>query len=140
MLVGADFTTWRLLESDGKLKATSSTGGDLIRYLNRLEPHSVVNIVGLISFENLRVHGSKQLLIGLSRLVEAQVLQVVSRVRLIQRIVAHDVLVTREPLGSVIPVRDEFILQTLLVVVESIGHVQSFRRSVVQCEVLRLAV
>lgn len=74
MLVGTNFTTWRLLESDGELKATSTTGGDLIWYLNRLKPHSIVNIVGLISFENLRVHGSKKLLVGLSRFVEVQVL------------------------------------------------------------------
>jgi hypothetical protein len=49
-------------------------------------------------------------------------------------------LVTREFLGSVVPVGNEFILQTLLVAVESIGHVQSFRRSVVHSEVLSLAV
>lgn len=58
VLVGTNFTTWRLLESNGVLLATSSASRDLIGNLNRLEPHRVVLVVSLVLSEDLLVHGS----------------------------------------------------------------------------------
>jgi len=140
MLVGADLATRGLLESDRVLLATCSASRDLIGYLDGLKPHGVVDVVRLVSLEDLLIHRGEESLIGNSRLVEAQVLKVVAGVRLVKRVEANYPFVVRESLGSVVPVGDEFVLETLLVVVESIGYVQSFRGSVVHSEIVLLAV
>ena len=110
MLVGANLSTRGLFKSNRVLLATSCSSRNLVRHLNRLKPHSIVDVVRLVALEDLLIHGSEESLISNSRLVEAQVLEVVAGVGLIERIKTHHVLVVRESLGSVVPVGDEFVL------------------------------
>jgi len=108
--------------------------------LNRLEPHSVVGTVSLVTFKDLFIHRGQQCLVSNSRLVELQILEVVSGVGLVQGIIPDDIFVSREFLRCVIPVRNELILKSIVVVVERISNVQRLRRSVIHGEVVLLAV
>lgn len=93
VLVRTNLTTGRSLKSDGVLLTTSSASRDLIGHLNRLKPHGVVDVICLVSVKNLLIHWSKESLVSNSWFVEVQILEVVSRVGLVKRIITNHKLV-----------------------------------------------
>jgi len=58
MLVRANLATRRLFKSDREL-FTNNASRDLVRNLNRLKPHSVVDVIGLVRVKDFLVHGSQ---------------------------------------------------------------------------------
>ena len=59
---------------------------------------------------------------------------------LIQWVVSNDIGVSSEASRGVVPVGDEFVLKTLLVIVKSTPEVEALLRGVVEPEVFGLAV
>jgi hypothetical protein len=65
--------------------------GDLIRDLNRLEPHGVVVTLGsLIFLENLGIHRGKKVGVNCSGNVKGRVSEVVSWVGLVQGVKSYN--------------------------------------------------
>ena len=64
----------------------------------------------------------------------------VAREWLIERVITDNILVSSEAGGGVIPVSNELVLKTLLVVIESLPKVEAFLCSVEFTEILSLAI
>ena len=133
---GANFTTWRGLESNWEHKAPSET--EFVREGDGLEPHLLCSIMALVLFVDLGVHRSQVLLVHVSRDKEHWVSGRVGTVRFVQRIVTNNVWVVGEAGRDIAPIIDELILDTLFIGEESTEGSHRLLCHVIPVEVLRL--
>lgn len=94
MLVAANLSTWRGLETDSK--DVSFHDSHLIREGNRLEPHLLVGIVRLVLLKDLRIQRSQVLLVHMTRHEEHGVSCGVCREWLVQWVISHNIWILRE--------------------------------------------
>ena len=138
VLVRADLATRRLLETD--LEDVSTLEANLIWEGNGLEPHLLLIIVGLSLLEDLLVERRKIGLVEVAGDEEHRVLGGVTGEWLVKRVVADNVLVLGEASGNVVPVVNELVSDTVLVVEEVSEGSHRLLGHVVSIEIAGLAV
>jgi hypothetical protein len=95
VLVRANITTGRRLEANWE-DQTAEVRDD-VRMHNWLEPHERVLVICLVLLVDLFIHRGEELLVNDSWDLVLPVLEDVAGQRLVQRIIAHNVRVLREP-------------------------------------------
>ena len=95
VLVRANITTRRRLEANWE-DQTAEVRDD-VRMRNWLKPHERVLVICLVLLVDLLIHRGEEFLVGDSWDLILPVLENVAGQRLVQRIIAHNVRVLREP-------------------------------------------
>lgn len=134
----ADFAARRSFKSN--IENITAIERDSIREDSGLKPHLLRRVVRLVFLKDALVQRREVLLVHLARLEQSEVFERVRRPWLIQWVVAHDVGVSSEPRGNVVPKADELVLQAVLVFEEGVEGNKRLPGFVVLREISRLAV
>lgn len=128
MVRGSKFTSWWKLEANcpgGSACDWERVGG------NWLEPHQGVLVVLLVFLVDLGVERGQVDSVSFTGKLKAKVVEWISGERFVKWIVSNNVWVLCETSGSVVPVGDEFVLKTLLVIEKSSPKIEALLRGVV---------
>jgi hypothetical protein len=131
--IGANFATWRGLESNWEDQAFQDSS--LIGERNRLEPHLLGVVIGLILVVDLLVHGGQVFLVHAAWDQEHGVAGRIRGEWLVKRIVAYDERIAGKSGGDVVPVANESVLKAIFVGEKSIESLHRLLCHVVLVEV-----
>ena len=113
VLVRATSSTWRRIKANWE--DVASEEAKRVGEWTWLEPHLLLCIVRLVSLEEPCVHRAQVFLIHVARPEEHWIAGRVSREWLVEWVVTNDIGVLSKACRHMVPIRNELILQTVLV-------------------------